>query len=146
IKKEESKVHLLPEGEVRARVVRQIGQARAEIIRVSAENEALFRKATQELFQTLAHEAFHAYLANFVYPPAEHHVPRWLNEGLAQVFETAAVENGVPHFNSPNPVRLERLKRALTAARKEDGLVPLADLLRSEPEQFLVAESSGRRL
>jgi hypothetical protein len=145
IRKEERKLDLLPAGEVRDRVARQIGEARAEIIRVSAENEALFTKATQELFQTLAHEAFHAYLANFVYPPAEQPVPRWLNEGLAQVFEMATVENGVPRFNSPNPVRLERLKRALAAQRKEDGLVPLADLLRSELEQFLVAESSGRR-
>ena len=53
-----------------------------------------------------------------VYPPAEHRVPRWLNEGLAQVFETAVVENGVPHFNSPDPVRLERIRQALAATRK----------------------------
>lgn len=144
LKKEEAKAALLPEGEVRDRVLKQVDAARAEIIRVNAENEAQFRKATQDLFQTLYHEAFHAYLANFVYPPADHRVPRWLNEGLAQVFETATVENGVPRFNSPDPVRVERLKQAFAAPRKEDGLVPLADLLRSQPEQFLVAKSSAR--
>lgn len=142
IKKEEAKLELLPAGEVRDSVSRQIAAARAEIIRVNADNDDRFRKATQELFQTLAHEAFHAYLANFVYPPAEHRVPRWLNEGLAQVFETAVVENGVPRFNSPDPVRLERIRQAFAAPRKEDGLVPLADLLRSEPEQFLVSSTS----
>jgi hypothetical protein len=145
IKKEEAQLGLLPPGEVRDRVQRQIDAARAEIIRVNADNEARFRKATQDLFQTLYHEAFHAYLANFVYPPAEHRVPRWLNEGLAQVFETAIVEAGVPRFNAPDPVRLERLKEAFAAGTREDGLVPLADLLRSGPEQFLVSSSSSNR-
>jgi hypothetical protein len=142
IRKEEGKLELLPAGAVRDGVTKQIAAAKAEIIRVNAENDARFRKATQELFQTLAHEAFHAYLANFVYPPGEHQVPRWLNEGLAQVFETTVIENGVPRFNAPDPLRLERLRLAFAATRPEDGVVPLTDLLRSGPEQFLVSSSS----
>ena len=34
-------------------------------------NEAAFERATRQSFQTLYHEAFHAYVGDFVYPPAE---------------------------------------------------------------------------
>src|SRR6516225_9397706 len=60
----------------------------------NVKNDGLFKEATRHLFQTLYHEAFHAYLVNFVYPPEDGEAPRWLNEGLAQIFETAIVEAG----------------------------------------------------
>jgi len=47
-----------------------------------------------ESFRTMYHEAFHAYLENYVYPSSETEVPRWLQEGLAQVFESARLELG----------------------------------------------------
>ncbi len=62
----------------------------------SAEQRNLeeFNRVTQRMFVRLFHEAFHAYLENYVYPQADHDVPRWLNEGLAQVFEGGQLESG----------------------------------------------------
>jgi hypothetical protein len=146
IRKEETEANKLPFGDVRNRVLQQLDEARSEIARVSTKNEETFREATQQLFQTLYHEAFHAYQANFVWPPDEFHVPRWLNEGLAQIFETAIIEAGELRVGHAEEVRLARVKKALAAARPEDGLVPVADLLKSRPKDYLVAHASSRQL
>jgi len=145
VKREEEKAKKLPAGEVRDRVLREIETARQEIIKVTAANEAQFREATHHLFQTLYHEAFHAYLASYVWPPTERTVPRWINEGLAQVFENAVVEAGVLHVDRPDANRLERVKRALKAEKPEEQLVRLADLLRSDAKQFLIEHAGDRR-
>lgn len=105
--------------------------------RVDLFNEKVFDEKTRRLFQTLYHEAFHAYLANFVYPRGkdEPEVPRWLNEGLAQIFENAIVEAGDLRLGHADE---ERLSRAKAALRGKNGLVPLTDVLNSGPDQFLV--------
>jgi hypothetical protein len=120
----------------------EIAKARTEIMNKNGRNEKVFQDATRRLFQTLYHEAFHAYLANFVYPPAEAAVPRWLNEGLAQIFETAIPEAGELRVGRPDSDRLARAKAAL---RKGD-LVSLTDLLRSGPEQFLVGHANDQQV
>ena len=130
----------LPKGEVRDRALEQIKQARDNIMKASAKNEELFNVATRQLFQTLCHEAFHAYLANFVYPAEQFTVPRWLNEGLAQVFETALLETGELRLGHVPEVRLNRVKELLDKGE----LVPLADLLKSTPQQFIVAGPDRR--
>jgi len=142
IRKLEAEVAKLPRGEVQTRGKERLFRARQEIARANTTNEELFQKATQQLFQTLYHEAFHAYLANFVFPPTEGTVPRWLNEGLAQIFETAIVEAGELRVGHVHEVRL---KNAQEAAR--DGkMVPLTDLLRSGPQQFVVSHIQDRRV
>jgi hypothetical protein len=146
IRREEAEATRLPAGEVRNRVLQQLDDARSEIARVNTKNEETFREATQQLFQTLYHEAFHAYQANFVWPPDEFQVPRWLNEGLAQVFETAIVEAGELRVGHAEEVRLARVKKALASLHKDEGLVPLADLLKSRPQDYLVAHASSRQL
>ena len=101
-----------------------------------------FEEARHRLFRTLYHEAFHAYLAGYVYPPGDADVPRWLNEGLAQIFETAIVEAGelrVGHADA------ERLARVQAAVRKGEQ-VALADLLKSGAKQFVVAHGSDREV
>src|SRR5262249_10955300 len=127
IKKQEAELNKLPKGEVQKRAREQMQQARNEVAQVSQQNEELFRKATLQLFRTLYHEAFHAYLANFVFPPSKGEAPRWLNEGLAQVFEEALIEGGelrVGHIDA------QRLEKAQAAAR--NGELPgLADLVRA---------------
>jgi hypothetical protein len=102
-------------------------------------NAKTFEKAMQCLFRTLYHEAFHAYLAGFVYPPAAADVPRWLNEGLAQVFETAILEAGELRVSQPDPERLRRVKDAL----RKHQLVALPELLTADPDKFLVGHAAN---
>jgi hypothetical protein len=110
--------------------------------RVHKKNDEVFNKASESLFRTLYHEAFHAYLANFVYPPKEASVPYWLNEGLAQIFETALVEANELRVGH---VDRERLVKVKDLARRGD-LVPLEDLLKAGPKQFHVTHASNQQL
>ncbi|HEX4607040.1 MAG TPA: hypothetical protein VH092_02435, partial [Urbifossiella sp.] len=94
-----------------------------------------------------------AYAAAFAYPPlpadrvktgdGTGELPRWLNEGLAQVFERAVVEAGEVRADAPDPERLLRVKDIL---RKKNGaaLMPLAELLAAGPDVFLAHHGGGR--
>jgi hypothetical protein len=123
-----------------------IKESRAEIERVAKGNEAAFERATRQLFQTLYHEAFHAYLGCFVYPPANGRddcpgeLPRWLNEGMAQVFETAVFEAGELRLGLADRARLDRAQDAL--AKKE--FPPLRDVLTAGPKVFVVTHAGQR--
>ncbi len=117
-----------------------ITQAQNRIKWTEKRNKAAFAMAKQRLFQRLYHEAFHAYLANFVYPPAEAEVPLWLNEGLAQIFETAIFEVGELRIGHADKDRLD----AVNAALKSSTLLSVTELLRSGPGQFQVARSSAQ--
>jgi hypothetical protein len=119
----------------------QILRDRAEMKRVTRKNDQVFELASQRLFQILYHEAFHAYLANFVYP-GEDVVPRWLNEGLAQLFETAVVEVGELRVGHVDQVRLGKVQ----ALANRGDLVAVADLLKAGPTQFQVVHASDRQL
>src|SRR5579885_1563562 len=89
LSKTEAELRKLYRGEVPPPLLQPIKEARTQIARRDDHNEKAFHEATRRLLQRLYHEAFHAYLANFVYPPPAAGVPRWLNEGLAQIYETA---------------------------------------------------------
>jgi hypothetical protein len=105
-------------------------------------NERKFADVTGQMFNRLTHEAFHAYLGTFVYPHDQHHVPRWLNEGLAQVFEGGQLDGDSLRLDAPDRERLKRLKADL-AGRP----MPLAQLLTAEEREFLgphAAETSQR--
>jgi hypothetical protein len=116
-------------------------------------NGKRFDEATRRLFAVLYHEAFHSYTATFVYPPrtAEEvragkgtgELPRWLNEGLGQVFEAAIVEAGELRVEAPDAERLAKVQELLRPkAGRPPGLVPLADLLRARKETFLAEHAS----
>jgi hypothetical protein len=113
-----------------------------EIEKTGYANEGIFEKGRQRFFQILYHEAFHAYLANFVYPCNSETLPRWLNEGLAQIFETAIIEAGELEISRPDGERLVRAKEADRCGE----LVKLEDLLRSGPRDFLVGHASDQQL
>jgi hypothetical protein len=139
--RKEAELRRLYGGHVPPGLLAPIQDVRQRVRDADRGNEEKFQRETARLFQVLYHEAFHAYLANFVYPPAEAEVPRWLNEGLAQIFETAVVEAGelrVGHADA------ERLRRAKAAVRAGD-LVPLADLLRATSKSFLVVHADDQR-
>jgi hypothetical protein len=116
----------------------QVRQTRQRILVVNNQNRDTFERLNRPLFTTLYHEAFHAYLDNFVYPNGELPVPRWLNEGLAQIFETALVETGelrVGHVDA------RRLSAAQNSLRKKQ-FPSLEQILDSEHKDFSVAHAS----
>jgi hypothetical protein len=125
-------------GMVPAAIKAPLDEARKEIQATELRNTQVYRRARERLFQRLYHEAFHAYLANFVYPSAEATVPRWLNEGLAQIFETAIVEVG--------ELRIGHADRERLAAVQKDPLLPLDELLQAGARQFQVAHSGDRQV
>jgi hypothetical protein len=95
-------------------------------------NEQKFADVTRQMFSRLNHEAFHAYLDTFVYPHDQHHVPRWLNEGLAQVFESGQLDGDSLRIDAPDRERLKRLQDDLAAQP-----LPLAQLLTAQEREFL---------
>ncbi|HEX5104233.1 MAG TPA: DUF1570 domain-containing protein [Pirellulaceae bacterium] len=95
-------------------------------------NEQKFAEVTRQMFSRLYHEAFHAYLDTFVYPHDSHHVPRWLNEGLAQVFESGQLDGDSLRIDAPDRDRLRRLREDLAVQP-----LPLAQLLTAQEREFL---------
>jgi len=114
--------------------LKQLRQYRAELLQLNVDNEETFTRLEAAFFATLFHEAFHAYLDTWVYPSAQYAVPRWLNEGLAQLFEHAFVEVG-----ELNPGRMEdrRLADIQENVRRGRALT-LREVLAAPPEQFFV--------
>jgi Protein of unknown function (DUF1570) len=131
-----------------ARHLQSVTDLRKRIADADRRNDAVFDKATRQLFSLLYHEAFHAYVNSFVYPPAPHgpseqspgELPRWLNEGLAQVFETAIVEAGEMRVGHAERDRLFRTKDLV----RNGEMLALKDLLHSGPKQFIVVHGGDR--
>ena len=121
------------------RFLKGTAQERERLKAADRANDRAFDQAVDRLLTLLYHEAFHAYAAA-AYPAAG--LPRWLNEGLAQIFETAVVEAGELRVGHADPARLELAQGLL----KPDsaGLVPLADVLRSGHATFLAAHAGER--
>jgi hypothetical protein len=142
LKENEAELTAHYKGKLPATIRNRFSAKRQEIHQANLKNDAIFKEATGHLFQTLYHEAFHAYLANFVYPPNETKVPRWLNEGLAQIFETAIVEAGELRVGHADADRLARIKEKL----RKGQLVPLTELLRAGPEKFLVNHATDQQI
>lgn len=147
----ESDIRQLYKGQP-AELDRFLGVAKRErqrLIDTRRKNGDKFDEATRRLFAVLYHEAFHSYAGTFVYPArtAEEvragrgtgELPRWLNEGLGQLFESAIVEAGELRVELPDADRLKEVQERLAA---KAGLFPLADLLRARKETFLAEHAS----
>ena len=132
-----------------ARHMQQVLENRRIIAQAERYNDAIFDGATKRLFSILYHEAFHAYACNFVYPPAgkdarpenpSSELPCWLNEGLAQIFETAIVESGELRVGHADKERLLRVKEAL----KKNELMTVKELLAINSKAFLIQHNDDR--
>jgi hypothetical protein len=129
----------------RARWQQDRAAEQARIDAADRENAARVAAARRGFYARLAHEAWHAYAEARLRPADGSGVPDWLDEGLAQVVESAPLEAGELRLDAADPVRLA----ALQAAIRTGTVPPLAELLRAGPDQFIAghagaAEASGR--
>jgi len=112
-----------------------------EVARVAAarrDNAARRDRALATFRQRLAHEAWHAYADAILRPEAAAGLPVWLDEGLAQVIESAPLEAGELRLDAPDPKRLAALQEAIRA-----GTLPrVGDLLRCGQEGFLAGHAA----
>jgi hypothetical protein len=148
----ELSVKKLYKGDELARHQKTIAVERKKIFLADVSNGVKFDEATGRLFALLYHEAFHAYVTTFVYPPLKAddvkagkgtgELPRWLNEGLAQLFETAVVEAGELRADHPDKKRLQLAKDWLKG--KGGPLVPLGDLLVTGRDAFLASHADQK--
>jgi len=107
-------------------------------------NEDVLQAQNRAVFETLFHEAFHAFAATYLWKGSgQWEFPRWLHEGMACYFETAVVEGVLLVHGSPHQgfLRLIREKQMLRTT------MPIEKILRGGPEEFTLAHptEAGRR-
>lgn len=105
-------------------------------------NERVMRLERDKLFARVNHEAFHAYLSRFVMPPGRGSVPPWLNEGLAQLFESALVEDGDLRADHADLDRVRNFRAEIIAGKD----MPLSDLLTLPSSKFIVTGAEDKEL
>ncbi len=110
-----------------------------EINAIERRNHRRFNDVTDAMFRRLYHEAFHAYLENHVYPNDRANVPRWLNEGLAQIFENSQLDDDTLRIDAPGDNLLKRLQSDL----KEGRQLALRDLLTKQEEAYVLTHDSN---
>jgi hypothetical protein len=115
-------------------------QKRGELSRCDRENAQAFQNVTEQMFVRLYHEAFHAFLENYVYPSDAYRVPRWLNEGLAVLLEGGLLDSGMLRVDAPNREVLRRLQADLAAAEP----LPLGTLLAAGQQTFALDHDADR--
>jgi hypothetical protein len=118
---------------------REYEAAMNEIDLANRQNEAKFREVTRQMFTRLYHEAFHAYVENYVYPRRDGAMPRWLDEGLAQIFESGQLDADALRIDAPDPVRLRRLQEELASTNP----LGVRDVLAAEENDFLAVHREG---
>jgi hypothetical protein len=122
------------QGQPPAAQLRQLQQLARGLHGINQENEVALANLQAGFFATLYHEAFHAYLDNWVYPSLTYFVPRWLGEGLAQLYENAFVEIGQLRVGRINEKRLQEIQDEVRRGR----FISLREILISPPQQFFV--------
>jgi hypothetical protein len=127
-------------GKPPASLLAPLADAEKRMAQSEEKNSSIISRARERLFQRLYHEAFHAYLGAFVYDGKKAQVPIWLNEGLAQVFETALVEAGELRVGHAERTRLLAVQQAL----EKKSLLSLEALLKSGADDFQIAHDSNK--
>ena len=95
-------------------------------------------RVSRDTFAIAAHEGWHQYTQQTF----KHHLPVWLEEGIATYMESFSLDReGTPEFR---PWANRERRSALSRAARRDQLIPLSELLRRSPQSFL--ESSRDKL
>jgi len=121
---------------VRQARVRWERERTAELDRIAVARRAIasrVRDAWGTFRRRLAHETWHAYADTRLRDADTPALPIWLDEGLAQIVESAPLEAGDLRLDAPDPDRL----RALQAALHDGTAPPLADILAAGQERFV---------
>lgn len=117
-----------------AELVAKSREQRLQLLSALNENEILIERQKANFFTVLTHEAAHAFLDVAVYPSATHALPRWLNEGLAQLFEQVVVEEGQVFWGRLDAERLQAAQQLL----RRGELPALVSILQDDPRVFKV--------
>jgi len=125
----------------RSRWQRERDEMITQVVAARRDNAANVADARRAFAARLTHEAWHAYADRRLWGTSRRPLPLWLDEGLAQVFETAPLEAGELRLDAPDPVRLKALQELLAGP----DAPPLMDLLRAGQNQFLVGHAGGRK-
>ena len=121
----------------RARWQRERAATLAHVDQARKENDTRVRQACDVFFTALAHEAWHAFADLRLGRGGG--LPAWLDEGLAQVFETGLLEAGELRLDAPDPRRLARLADLL--ASEPRGL--LGPVIDGDERQFMVGHGNA---
>ncbi len=98
-------------------------------------NENVLAQQNREVFETLFHEAFHAFASTYLWKGSgEKEFPRWLHEGMACYFETAAIEGVLLVHGAPQAgfLRLIREKQMMRTT------LPIEKIVRGGPQEFVL--------
>lgn len=125
----------------RTRWQRERDEWLGEIAAARRDNRARVAEARSQFFARLTHEAWHAYADRRVASGRRRSLPGWLDEGLAQVFETAPLDAGEMRLDAPDPTRLKALQELLG----RPAAPSLAALVTGDPASFLVSHGTGRQ-
>ncbi len=123
----------------RRQIEQEISLVERRLTEYDRQNETTIQQEAGRVLALLHHEAFHAYLENYVYPQAQFEVPRWLNEGLAQIFEKGVWEAGT--------LRVDLVDKAtllVVAADLAANPSSLAQVLAADHRSFLMAHGGQR--
>ena len=112
---------------------REYDEALGRLELAAVQNEAAFAAATGQIFAQLYHEAFHAYVENYVCPQGGATLPHWLNEGLAQIFEAGQIEADSLRIDAPDRMRLTQLQDDLRSERP----LTIQELVAADEQEFL---------
>ncbi len=127
----------------RTRFQNELAAARRQMRAIDRTNTSKFNGFAARLLAQLYHEAFHAYVENYAFRhgDAKRQLPRWLNEGLAQVFEAAIFEADTLRLDAPHPKSLALLRDDF----REAARLPLVDLLAADEAPFVASHESDHR-
>jgi hypothetical protein len=101
--------------------------------------DRLFKQSASQMLVRLYHEAFHAYVRNWVFPRPQYDIPPWLDEGLAVLFEGGLLEGDALRVDAPNSAALKKLK----ADMADPNPLILNDLLAAKQGNFHIAEGES---
>ena len=120
-----------------ARYERRVKDIQREIELYDRKNDIAFNKHTEAMVRAMYHEGFHAFLDQFLFDEElVEHVPRWLNEGLAQYFENARVEAGRLILGQEDRGRMSILRRF----KQEGSLISIEEMVAGDAKSYLVHE------